>query len=137
LVPGIKIQRLRSVLVAVDTSGSIGEAELEAFFNEIHGIWRSGSAVYVLGCDAAVHDAFEYRGKAPVQMGGGGGTAFEPVFAWMAANRSRRFDGVIYLTDGYGSAPKTKPPCRVLWVVTAAGGVGDHLLWGRHLLLEV
>ena len=137
LVPGIKIQRLRSVLVAVDTSGSIGEAELEAFFNEIHGIWRSGAAVYVLSCDAAVHDAFEYKGKAPARLGGGGGTAFEPVFAWMAANRSRRFDGVIYLTDGYGSAPETKPPCRVLWVVTNAGGVGDHLLWGRHLVLEV
>lgn len=137
LVPGIKIQRLRSVLVAVDTSGSIGEAELEAFFNEIHGIWRSGAAVYVLACDAAVHDAFEYKGKAPARLGGGGGTAFEPVFAWMAANRSRRFDGVIYLTDGFGSAPETKPPCRVLWVVTNAGGVGEHLLWGRHLLLEV
>jgi predicted metal-dependent peptidase len=137
LVPGIKIQRLRSVLVAVDTSGSIGEAELEAFFNEIHGVWRSGAAVYVLGCDAAVHDAFEYQGKAPVRMGGGGGTAFEPVFAWMAANRARRFDGVIYLTDGYGPAPETKPPCRVLWVVTAGGLVGEHLLWGRHLVLEV
>ena len=136
LVAGTKIKRLNSLLVAVDTSGSIGATMLEAFFDEIDAIWRSGANVVVVPCDAAVHEAFAYQGRAPERLGGGGGTAFEPVFAWMRAERGRRFDGVVYLTDGHGPAPTTRPPCKLLWVVTSRDGMGDHLRFGRQILLD-
>jgi predicted metal-dependent peptidase len=136
LVPGTRIKRLHSLLVAVDTSGSIGEATIEAFFDEIDAIWRSGAAVEVVACDAAVHESFAYKGRAPARMGGGGGTAFEPVFRWMREQKGRRYDGVIYLTDGCGPAPDTRPPCKLLWVVTDRDGMGEHLRFGRQILLE-
>ena len=136
LVPGTKIKRLHSLLVAVDTSGSIGPAQLDAFFNEVDGIWRSGAAVEVVACDAAVHESFAYKGRAPANMGGGGGTAFEPVFRWMREQKGRRYDGVIYLTDGFGPAPDTRPPCKLLWIVTDRDGMGEHLRYGRQVFLN-
>ena len=136
LVAGTKIKRLHSLLVAIDTSGSIGEEQFAAFFDEIDAIWRGGAHVVIAACDAAVHDVFEYRGKPVTAIGGGGGTAFEPVFVWMRETRGRRFDGVVYLTDGQGPAPETRPPCKLLWVVTDKGGMGEHLKWGRQIRLR-
>src|SRR5690606_2192688 len=35
-VPGIKVRKLKKLLVAIDTSGSIGKDELNQFFSEIY-----------------------------------------------------------------------------------------------------
>jgi predicted metal-dependent peptidase len=113
--PGVKIQRLQRLLVAVDTSGSIDQDMVESFFVEIHGAWRAGASVTVVECDAEVQRSYEYRGQPPSVVHGGGGTAFEPVFLWMRTQRS--FDGCLYLTDGAGPAPETRPLCKLLWVV--------------------
>jgi len=136
LVPGNKIKRLNSLLVAIDTSGSIADAQLEAFFDEIHGIWRVGTHVTVVACDERVQESFLYKGIPPKDLGGRGGTAFDPVFLWVRAQPNRRFDGVVYLTDGLGPAPDVRPPCKLLWVVTNPGGLGEHLRFGRQILLR-
>ena len=120
--PGVKIQRLQRLLVAVDTSGSIDQEMVESFFAEIHGAWRAGASVIVVECDAEVQRSYEYRGKPPTVVHGGGGTEFEPVFRWMLKQRS--FDGCLYLTDGCGPAPETRPTCKLLWVVVA--GEDNH-----------
>ena len=117
--PGVKIQRLQRLLVAVDTSGSIDQEMVESFFAEIHGAWRAGASVIVVECDAEVQRSYEYRGKPPTVVHGGGGTEFEPVFRWMRKQRS--FDGCLYLTDGCGPAPETRPTCKLLWVVAVVG----------------
>ncbi len=122
--PGIKVQRLKRLLVAIDTSGSIDDRLLKDFFVEIHGIWRLGATVVVVECDAQVQGYYEYHGKPPSMVKGGGGTAFEPVFEWMRTQRP--FDGVLYLTDGYGDAPMTRPNCKLLWVLS--GNRNDHSL---------
>lgn len=117
--PGIKVQRLQRLLVAVDTSGSIDQKMLEEFFTEIHGTWKVGATVVIVECDAEVQRSYDYRGKPPKAVKGGGGTAFEPVFKWM--REQRPFDGVLYLTDGYGPAPSSRPNCKLLWVISEGG----------------
>lgn len=117
--PGIKVQRLQRLLVAVDTSGSIDQKMLEEFFAEIHGTWKVGATVVIVECDAEVQRSYDYRGKPPTAVKGGGGTEFEPVFKWM--REQRPFDGVLYLTDGYGPAPSSRPSCKLLWVISEGG----------------
>ena len=63
-------------------------------------------------------------------MKGGGGTDFDPVFTYIKKNRFKRFDGCIYLTDGYASEPKVVPPCKVFWLLTPEGSA-DALKFGR------
>lgn len=131
--PGIRIRRERTLAVVVDTSGSIDAATLTAFFAEISQIQRSGAQVVVIEADAAVQKVYSYRGRPPEQIGGGGGTDFNPAFRWLREESRQRFDGCIYLTDGYADQPTFRPPCRVLWVVTGDGRTGEHLLWGKSI----
>lgn len=135
--PGTKIKRFHALAVAIDTSGSIHDDVLRVFFDEIDAIWRSGSRVHVVLCDAAVHGSFEWRGRAPASLGGGGGTAFDPVFQWLHEHRSLRVDGCVYLTDGVGPAPDVKPPCPLLWVVTQEPDGLEQLKYGRRIRIDV
>lgn len=135
IVPGIKVKQFSRIAVAVDTSGSVSDSELAMFFGEIHGIWRTGAEVIVIEADAAVQRVYTYNGKLPESVAGRGGTVFDPVFAHLRENRQQRFDACIYLTDGGASEPTIKPPCKLLWVVTSDGWVGDHLKFGRTIQL--
>lgn len=131
--PGIRIRRERRLALIIDTSGSIGADTLAAFFAEVDLIHRTGAEIVVIESDAAVQRAYTYRGKPPEQAEGGGGTDFNPAFRWLREKSKQRFDGCIYLTDGYASKPTIRPPCRLLWVVTANGQLGDHLPWGKSI----
>lgn len=133
--PGIRVSRFQRLVVAVDTSGSVSDSDLSEFFSEIHGIWRQGAEITVVECDAAVQRTYPYTGVLPKRVAGRGGTVFDPVFVWLNSNRMVRYDGCIYLTDGYASAPSIKPPCKMLWVVTSDGQLGDHLKFGRAIQL--
>lgn len=129
--PGIKIKRFQKLAVAIDTSGSINIDDFNTFFSEIHSMWKFGAEVDVLECDADVQKKYSYRGRTPEFVHGGGGTSFDPVFEHIRSNRFERYDGCIYLTDGYASEPKIKPPCKVFWCITKDGKVGPHLKFGR------
>lgn len=110
------------VVVAVDTSGSIGQKELDMFFAEMAGILEDvkPKRLIVMWCDAKVHrvdeleestDLFSLRSKgAP----GGGGTSFKPVFEEVK-NMGLNPEVVVYLTDGYGAFPEKELPYPVIW----------------------
>lgn len=133
--PGIKVRSHQRMAVAVDTSGSVPDADLSRFFGEIHGMWRQGAEVEVIECDADVQRVWTYRGKLPERVAGRGGTVFDPVFRYLRDQRMTRYDGCIYLTDGEAREPSIKPPCKLLWVVTSDGMTGDHLKYGRTIQL--
>ena len=132
--PGIKIKRFQKILVALDTSGSIDTEALELFFSEVHGMWRNGADVTVIECDCEVQRVYPYRGKTPDAVGGGGGTAFDPVMQYVRDNRQLQFDGIVYLTDGYAETPTISPTCRLLWVVTP-DGTTEYLAFGANIQL--
>lgn len=106
------------IAFAIDTSGSMGDAEIGQAHAEIDAIRRQfGCNVYVLDCDAAVHSG---RWVSPYQAlpmpTGGGGTDFRPVFAHLEEERIAA-DVVVYLTDGYGGFGDD-PGLPTIWVMT-------------------
>ena len=133
--PGIRVRRLERLAVALDTSGSVRDEDLAPFFSEVHGLWRQGAEVVVFECDARVQRRYRYEGRVPKAVAGRGGTLFDPVFEALRDDRSVRWDGLVYLTDGHAPAPEVKPPCRVLWVLTPGGREGSHLRYGRVVRL--
>ena len=134
--PGIRILRYRKLAVVVDTSGSISEEVLNMFFSEINHIHKNGADVVIIECDAAVQQVLPYRRNRKFNVKGGGGTNYDPAFQYLRDNRNKQFDGCIYLTDGYAPEPKVKPPCRLLYVITPDGNIGDHLAWGRTIRIN-
>lgn len=108
-----------TIAVAVDTSGSIGQPELDVFFAEMRGIIEdvNPQRVLLMWCDAKVHKVDELEEAsdlAGVKPYGGGGTAFEPVFDWLAQEDVTP-DALVYLTDGMGSFPQHAPDYPVIW----------------------
>lgn len=135
-VPGIKIQRQHRVMVVIDTSGSIQMEQLQAFFAEVHHIWRAGAEVLVVECDAAIQQTYPYRGAAPGEVKGGGGTVFDPPI--QLANDHVHPDAILYFTDAYAAPLTIAPRAPILWIVYGQVGPGDpywEQLPGRKIAL--
>lgn len=135
--PGVKIRRRHRLLVAVDTSGSVGQADIDTFFKEIFFLWRAGAEFDIVECDTRIQKRYPYRGQTPTSIGGRGGTDFNEPLA--LANRERP-DGLIYFTDGYAYPPNVAPRIPVLWVLSKAGVGLSHQsaakLPGRKIKLD-
>jgi len=107
------------VVVGIDTSGSIGQKELDIFFAELRGILDDvrPQRVFVVWCDAKVHKVDECEDSDDVgglKPWGGGGTDFRPVFDWIYEEGIRP-DALVYMTDGYGTFPPNPPDYPVVW----------------------
>ena len=141
LFPGLKPKpKLPKLLVMIDESGSVGNADLSYFFTEIDGIHGIGCEVYILKFDTSPALFHRYNKTHPKQRDASGGTAFDPPLQWLNDARhgvdimvkgadgekyndtvTIKFDGAIVLTDGYASQPTVKPYCRLMWVLTPSG----------------
>lgn len=111
------------LVVALDTSGSIHEDELNEFVSEIDAIkGQIRARITLLACDSKLADAcpWEYEPweefVLPKEIHGGGGTDFVPVFDWVN-ERDRAPDLLIYFTDAEGGFPSVMPNYPVLWLV--------------------
>ncbi|MGB7592940.1 MAG: VWA-like domain-containing protein [Terriglobia bacterium] len=118
-LPSVERQGVGEIVIAVDTSGSIGKLELEQFAGEISAISEEAQpeAIHVVYCDAAVHCTQQFGLSEPVRLEpqGGGGTDFCPVFQWVAENKIAPVC-LIYLTDLCCHSYPEAPEYPVLWV---------------------
>ena len=118
---GIKHKKKVSILVAVDTSGSVNDEELKDFFSEITYIYKVGARITILECDAKISANYEYTGKWTGKVHGRGGTDFQPVIDYYRKN-IKDYAALVYFTDGECSIPNNVPR-DTIWVITSAG---DH-----------
>ena len=125
--PALKIKPRKNTLVAIDTSGSVSDKELVEFFSEIYHIYKSGTDVTVIECDAQIQRVYEYKGKLEdLKVAGRGGTDFEPVFEYLLKNKNK-YNNLIYLTDGECTSPQTKILKPVLWVHSSKSKINNDL----------
>lgn len=129
------------VYVAIDTSGSIGQSDLQMFLSEVQGILN---AYPHLRCelyyaDAAAYGPHELHSDHPIPPPqGGGGTSFVPFFDRVSDRWDQQTQAVcVYLTDGYGTFPD-ESPLPTLWVVTPGGLALEKFPFGEAVrLLQV
>ena len=132
-MPSIRKEQLE-IAVAVDTSGSMCDKDLQDCLSEVMGIVTAYENVNltVLTCDAEVHTVNEVTATTDVKsikMQGGGGTDFRPVFKWLEENKSQ-LKLLIFFTDGYGDFPKEQT-VRTLWVLSKDGIKNDDVPFGE------
>ena len=126
------------IVVALDTSGSVSNAELHEFLSEINALKAQVRASITLhACDTELSprgpwhfEAWE-EFKLPQEFHGGGGTDFRPVFDWVKA-QGKSPDMLLYFTDAKGEFPKTEPHYPVLWLVKGKAAVP----WGQRIQLN-
>jgi predicted metal-dependent peptidase len=118
-LPSVEQVGLGTIVIAVDTSGSIGENELTQFAGEISAICDEAQpeSIHVIYCDATVQAVQEFGPSEPVRLEpkGGGGTDFRPVFQWVE-EKSIDPACLIYLTDLFCHSYPDPPEYPVLWV---------------------
>ena len=124
LMPGSISEAVGDIVIAVDTSGSIGGPELAHFMGEVKGICEQvkPSRVHVMYWDTEVarHEVYlqdELDGLVKsTKPAGGGGTEVECVPAYIQ-DKELNVECVVVLTDGYlgGSWGEWKHP--VLWAI--------------------
>lgn len=102
------------LLVGIDTSGSMSGEALGRVAREIQRLARHATLT-LAECDAAIHRIYPLAGSLG-PFTGGGDTSFVPVFE--EARAARRFEGLVYFTDGKGNLPRTAPSVPTLWVLT-------------------
>ena len=137
ILPSLHTRQI-DILIAIDTSGSISQDELDAFLAELNAIKGAMNArITLLACDDKLDPnapwVFEpwQALNLPARMTGGGGTDFRPVFSWAAA-QIKHPDLLVYFTDAVGRFPASKPATPILWLVKG----GATVPWGQRIQLN-
>ena len=132
--PGLKIKMRQHMLLAIDTSGSVSNTELQEFMGEIHHIYKAGVDVTIMQCDTSIRSIEAYKGKNEINVVGRGGTEFDPVLDYYNANQ-KKYTSLVYFTDGecYTSVV---PKGNVLWVLSERSSMNESLP-GRVIKLEL
>jgi predicted metal-dependent peptidase len=125
--PALKIKQKKNTLVAIDTSGSVSRDDLKEFLSEIYHIWKTGTQVTVIECDASIGRVYEYKGKSEeaLEVTGRGGTSYEPVIDYLWDNKDK-YQNLIYLTDGECNV-ETQPCKPTLWVHCSGRSINNEL----------
>ena len=122
-VPGTKLRHRNRLLVVIDTSSSIDDADLDSFFRELRHIYRQGAEIMVVECDARIRNTYPYHGQTPDFVTGREATDFAQPIVW--ANETYLPDAIIYFTDGRAEPPKVHPRAPIMWLITE-GGIGEE-----------
>jgi len=112
-----------NLVVALDTSGSIGDQEIDEFVSEVNAIkGQMRARITVLACDSRLsgESPWEFAPwediELPESLNGGGGTDFRPVFNWTDES-DQQPDLLIYFSDAEGEFPAVEPHYPVIWLV--------------------
>lgn len=125
-----------SLIVAIDTSGSIQEEILGAFVEEFKTIMQNFPAVNIelLIADAKIQEVYSFRNAQDIDFAlrGGGGTDYRPVFDYIDANFPMS-SMLLYFTDGDGIFPRIPPSYEVLW---ALSNKKDRIPFGGSIVIS-
>ncbi|WP_456404033.1 vWA domain-containing protein [Thiolapillus sp.] len=126
------------VVVAVDTSGSIRDREIQEFLSEISALkGQMRARVTLIPCDARIAEGapwvFEPWEALSLQtdIHGGGGTDFRPVFDWVD-EQALKPEILVYFSDLEGKFPELAPDYPVLWLVKGK----EKPPWGQRVQLN-
>ena len=118
-----EVNKIRTLVIAIDTSASCQDTLVQRFINETAAVLRSiGSffdscEVHIIECDEHVQKEIIVRKPEELEkyarefhVKGGYGTDFRPVFSYVEEKRRtgeiKDLEGLMYFTDGMGTYPE-------------------------------
>jgi len=132
--PGLKVKMRQHMLLAIDTSGSVSDTELQEFMSEIFHIYKCGVDITVVQCDTTIKSIEPYKGKLEMNVTGRGGTEFDPVLEYFNENQ-KKYTSLVYFTDGECDTD-VKPKGNTLWVLSERSSMNESLP-GKVIKLEL
>lgn len=120
--PGTKYKFKTSVVIGVDSSGSMSNDDINSINGEIHNMWKAGAKTNFFAWDCEAGNIQEYKGKLSFERVKSGGT--DTLCAIDHINKNYKkygWEAAIIGTDGF--VPKVIGKCKipVLFVITETG----------------
>ncbi|MCR4885322.1 MAG: VWA-like domain-containing protein [Clostridiales bacterium] len=126
-------RRIRELVIAIDTSGSVAGEKVQMFLQKTFTILKQEETfdrrfmLHIIQCDADIQEAAVITSQQEfdrylqhMTIKGLGGTDFRPVFAFVEKLRRekqiQRLGGLLYFTDGYGVFPERMPDYRTAFI---------------------
>lgn len=146
--------RIRSFVVAVDTSGSVSEELVHAFLQKTFSILKASESFFsrvdirIIQCDLEIQNEVRISSQKDLDVAleglslrGFGGTDFRPVFEYIDRQRHmgelQQLKGLLYFTDGCGTYPQKKPDYETAFVfLENEGNLYEVPPWAIKLTLE-
>lgn len=132
IFPGDKKECKLHLAIAIDTSASVSDNELNLFFGEIQSIYNNNVKITIIECDCQVQQVYDYSPNKEITVHGRGGTLYQP-----AIDRATELDidGLIYMGDMeiFNEVLK-KPKFPVLWAIV--GNSDRPVGWGWKIKVE-
>jgi len=139
-----------TLAVAIDTSGSVSQSELNVFAKEIQNIAEECGLdkIMVCYCDTVVQknedgewwDIYELdHQELDLKVRGGGGTEFDPPFNLYNkyTDDTDEVLAFVYFTDGWGDvSAEVEPDVPVFWMLTEKSSWGDRLPFGEQIYVD-
>jgi predicted metal-dependent peptidase len=133
-LPSLYSDTLR-LTIAIDSSGSVDESLLSLFLSEVESILIHfpSYVIDMIVCDAKIQGYRQFlSGEAlEVEIKGGGGTDFRPVFDFIDESLDMP-SLLLYFSDTKGTFPEIEPMYETIWI---SGEMCD-VPFGRVLVIE-
>ncbi len=137
IMPALRSNQI-DITIAIDTSGSISQDEINEFVSEVNAIKSNiRASITLIACDDSIDNKLIWRFepwdelKFPESLGGGKGTNFIPVFNYIESQDSTN-SILIYFTDAMGKFPEFEPNYPVIWLVKGK----EDVPWGSRIQLN-
>lgn len=148
-------RQIRDFVIAIDTSGSVAGTIVQEFVRKTCNILKSTESfasrvnLHILQCDTKLQkieclrtaDDFQrfFDAVPEMEIRGGGGTDFRPVFSYVEQMREEQeftdLRGMILFTDGYGDFPEAIPPYETAVVSVGQDGCRELPGWVIRIVL--
>lgn len=126
--------RIRKLIIAIDTSGSVAGEPVKRFIEKTYSIlkttdfFKKDTEIHIIQCDCELQSVDIIKTPDELEefintltLKGFGGTDFRPVFAYAnelsEKNPNEKINGIIYFTDGDGIYPQTPPNCKSAFIL--------------------
>lgn len=147
------VKRIREFVIAIDTSGSVMGAQVQAFLQKTYNILQSTESffsrinVHIIQCDTDIQEDIKITSREEfdhylqtMTIKGLGGTDFRPVFRrvdeMIRDGEFANLKGLIYFTDGYGLFPERMPAYKTAFVFVEDGcEIPEVPVWAMKLVL--
>ena len=150
-------ERIKDLVIAIDTSASVGRETVRAFVRKTYSILKTEESffsrinIHILQCDIRIQDIAVMtceqeleRYIDALELKGFGGTDFRPVFEYIEEQRAQgklsELKGMIYFTDGLGTFPEKAPDYETAFVFLQGDYEKDQKPevppWAVRIMLE-
>lgn len=136
ILPGLQSEEVGRLAIAIDTSGSISDAELTRFLSETQGILEA------FDCELTIiyhhHDAYRLQkwkstdGPLELEQTESGGTSHVPVFDKIEEDELPT--ALICFTDAYSAFPEFPPEYPVMWAIIQ--NENPSIPWGEVIMVN-